>query len=78
MTKETWAKRQAQWRRFHEWEAANRTVPFSPAERLAEIGALVDRALNARRGPVEASDVTALARRVRVMQTRLAVLGRVP
>ena len=74
MTKDEWEQRQAQWRRFEEWEAAHRTVQLSASERLAEIGALVDAALAARRGPAPGSDVKTLADGIRVLQTCLAVL----
>ncbi len=45
MTKEQWRKRQEQWDRFHAWEAQEPPLKLSPSERLAELGALVDRLL---------------------------------
>jgi len=75
MTREDWDRRQAQWKQFQAWEATQHVVTFSPAERLAEVGALVDLAHRHRRGdPVEA-DVDALIAGIRVMHARLAVLS---
>ena len=48
MTKEEWRKREEQWRRFHAWEAQEPPLKLSPSERLAELGALLDRLLASR------------------------------
>ncbi|MBI3312190.1 MAG: hypothetical protein HYZ88_01525 [Candidatus Omnitrophica bacterium] len=76
VTTEEWRKRQAQWKQFHEWEAAHHAVTLSPSERLAEIGALVDLAYRAGRANAERADAKALVSGVRVMRERLAVLHR--
>ena len=70
-----WSQRQAQWERFHRWESQSRMVALSASERLAEIGALVDRAAQARRtqpGPPREVDIQG----IRLMRRRLAVLSR--
>lgn len=77
MTREEWRKRQAQWERFHRWEAAQRGMTLSSSERLAEIGALVDFAYRNR--PREFSpvaDAKTLVSGLHLMQERLAVLSR--
>lgn len=77
MTKEQWRKRQAQWDRFHAWEAKHGSFSLSPEERLAEVGALVDLALAKQRPKKEsARDLKAAAEGIAVMRQRLAYLGR--
>ncbi len=44
-----WRERKKQWERFNEWERKHATQKLTPAQRLAEIGALVDRAMRGRR-----------------------------
>lgn len=77
MNRDAWERRQAQWRRFHEWEARQPAgSALSPSERLAEIGALVDLALSRAMVCQEGRDVNATARGIQVMRARLAVLRR--
>ena len=74
---EPWRQRQAQWARFRNWQTTSWVVELSPAECLAEIGALVDRAQQARRPQSEAAeDVAARVQGIRLMRQRLAVLRR--
>lgn len=75
MTRKDWERRQAQWKQFQAWEATHHVVTLSPAERLAEIGALVDLAHRHRRGDPVGADMETLIGGVRVMHTRLAVLS---
>ncbi len=77
MMKDQWRKRQEQWDRFHEWEAKQPASKLSPAQRLAEIGALVDRALASDRFPKESQEGLARkAKGVILLHKRLAVLNR--
>lgn len=49
MKANSWRERKKQWERFNEWERKHATQKLAPAQRLAEIGALVDRAMRGRR-----------------------------
>ena len=72
-----WQRRQAQWGRYRTWAAQHEEILLSPPERLAEIGALVDRARQAASGPLRPTHATtATVRGIVIMRTRLAVLGR--
>ena len=76
MTKDAWDKRQAQWKRFEQWDMKQRAVRLSAAERLAEIGALVDFAYDRARGVgTQTADVSALMSGIRTMRQQLAVLN---
>ena len=79
MTKEAWRKRQAQWKRFQKWEAAQQAIQLPASERLAEIGALVDRAQRRGFSPeTVTTDLEALVSRVRALHIGLGVLDRAP
>ena len=72
---EQWRHRQAQWERFRAWESQHQGVSLSPSERLAEIGALVDRARQAASGPLRPTRATtATVEGIVIMRKCLAVL----
>ena len=72
-----WRQRQAQWERFRAWDLQHQGSQLSPSERLAEIGALVDRARQGISVPPRPVRVTtATIQGIVIMRTRLAALGR--
>ncbi len=76
MTTDEWRKRQMQWKRFQQWEAAARPgAALSPSERLAEIGTLVDLALKAAHGEFPNPELGATIKGIGIMRKRLAVIG---
>ena len=77
--KDQWRQRQAQWERFQAWENQHQSVLLSPPERLAEIGALVDRARQAASDQLRPTRATtATVEGIMIMRKRLALLGRKP
>ena len=70
-----WQRRQAQWKLYQKWAARQPESALSPSERLAEVGALVDRAQPSASGPPMRVTIAAIQGIV-MMRTRLAVLGR--
>ena len=76
---EQWRRRQAQWERYRVWADQHDEIRLSPSERLAEIGALVDRARQAASGPLRQTHATAATvQGIVIMRKCLAVLGHKP
>ena len=77
MTKDQWRKREAQWKKFHAWEAEHAALKLSPSERLAEIGSLVDWVLRRHSPKSEsAKDLKEKVAGIVMMHHRLAALGK--
>ena len=74
--KDEWAKRQAQWARFRNWETRQRVSSRDPGACLADIGALVDLALRQASSRKLMREERASIQGSVVMRQRLAVLGR--